>query len=275
MRSADLDHESCQLLCLFLRLHKGSIPAFDIQQDRIGSGCQLLAHDTGRDQTQIIHRCCNVTQRVDLFVCRCDMSRLTDDCDAFLIDLTDKILFLDRRLKSRDRSQFIDSPAGKAQASSTHLGHRYTAGCCCRTCDQRRLVSDATSAVFIHLDASDPRKIHRISRLLHVFRQQDRFLFIHSLKINSHKERRHLIVRDISRGIAVYHVADLFGVQCGSIPLSGDHINCIHPSSSCRISSRMLSPIGVFFLPSVMMSVTVSPISAKVLRVPRSTPFFS
>ncbi len=244
MSLADPDHKARQLFGIIFRLHESAVSALDVQQNSVGSGSQLLAHDAGCDQAQVIYRSGHIPQCVDLLVSRCNMTCLTDDRNALLIDLVDKILLFHRRLEAGDRTQLIDGPAGKAQTPSAHLGDRYAACCRSRSCDEGRLVAYTSGAVLVHFDAADPRKIHRIARLFHIFGQKDSLFLVHALKIYGHEKGRHLIIGDITRRIAVHHVADLFRIQRKPVPFFRNDVNCVHCQSSCfRISSRMLSPI--------------------------------
>ena len=139
-----------------------------------------------------------------------------------------KTLFRNRRLKTRNRLQFIHSPSGEPQTSSAHFGNRNTAGRRNGSGNQRHLVSHASGAVFVHLNALYRRQIRNVAGIPHSNCKAAGFLLVHALKIDHHQHRRHLIIRYLSLCIACHKITDLFFVKNPSVSFFDNQIIHIH-----------------------------------------------
>ena len=90
-----------------LGLHKSAGAGLDVQQNRICTGGNLLAHDAGGDQRQAVHRGGNVPQSVNLLVRHRQLPALADQRDADLVDDVKEFLLRQGGAVAGNRFQLI------------------------------------------------------------------------------------------------------------------------------------------------------------------------
>ena len=108
---ADGDHRLRELDGVIERLHEGTTARLDIEQDAVGAGGELLAHDRRGNQRDAVDCRRDIAQRVELLVGRREVARLSDDADAALVDRVEELLARERRLVARDRLELVDCAA--------------------------------------------------------------------------------------------------------------------------------------------------------------------
>ena len=122
---ANRNHGICQFNCGVNVLHKGAGTALNVQQNTVGAGSDLLAHNARRNQRHRVNRCGNVTQRVELLVSWNKIARLTCNSNANLGDLLEEVGLGNLNGKSWNCLKFVQRTARVAQAATAHLGNLY------------------------------------------------------------------------------------------------------------------------------------------------------
>ena len=83
---AYVHHDLCKTDAFFNRLCKCATACLDVKDYAVIVCCQLFAHNAGHYERQTVHCCSDVTEGVQLFVCRGKFVRLTYDCHTQIVD---------------------------------------------------------------------------------------------------------------------------------------------------------------------------------------------
>src|SRR5260370_24019530 len=67
-----------------------------------------------------------------------------------------------------------------------------------------------------------------VPRVQHPLRERGRLGPVHAAKINSHRERRHLIVWHVAADVSVDQAADLVGGEGRAVALAGNDLDGVH-----------------------------------------------
>ena len=206
---ADVDHRLRQGQRVLLGLHKGAGAGLNVQQNRICTGGNLLAHDAGGDQRQAVHRGGDVPQSVNLLVRHRQLPTLADQRDADLVDDVKEFLLRQGGAVTGNRFQLIHRPAGEAQPPAGHLGDGDAAGGGHRRSDQGGLVPHAAGGVLVHLDTRDGGQVGDLPGARHRQGHRGGFLLAHPLKADRHQKGRHLVIGNRPFGEARNHPVQL------------------------------------------------------------------
>ena len=152
---ADIHHLPGQHDGIVQRLHKCAASRLHIQKNAVGTGGDLLGHDAGRNQGNIIHRGSYVPERIQLLIRRRQVPRLSGHGDTDLFHHIEEFRLVQRRCEARYGLQLIQSTARVSQSSAGKLRHRNAAGSRHRPDHHGGLVSHAAGGVFIHLDSGN------------------------------------------------------------------------------------------------------------------------
>lgn len=181
-RFTDLHHGLRQAHRVLQRLHERTAAHLYIQHDAVCSGSDLLGHDARCNQRNALHSGGHVPQRIELLVCRRQVSALAHHTGAYGIDGADKFLWRKLHTEAGNGFQLIHSAAGVSQTTPGHLRHRHSAGCHNGSHHHGGLVPHAAGGMLIRLEALNPRKIHQISRMGHPVGEDSGFMGIKPLK---------------------------------------------------------------------------------------------
>ena len=225
---ANGNHSICQLNCGVDVLHEGAGTALDVQQNAVGTGSDLLAHDARCNQRHRINRCGNVAKRIKLLVSWNKIARLTCDGNANLGDLLEEIWLGNLNGKSRNCLKFIQRTARMAQAAATHLGNLYAKRCNKWANNQRGFIANTAGRVFINLDTRDCREVHHVARLCHCHGQVSCLVRGHTLVEDGHRKRGSLIIGNIPSYIARDKVVNLGVGKLAAIALLFNHVVHAH-----------------------------------------------
>ena len=102
-RFADINHDLCQRLCICFVLHKCAAATFHIQHDCIRTCRKLLAHNRRCNERQTVDCRRHIAQRIDLLICRCQISGLSDKRQLHRIDVFNKFCLRDTHTETRNR----------------------------------------------------------------------------------------------------------------------------------------------------------------------------
>ena len=209
---ANRNHGICQLNCGVDVLHKGARTTLNVQQNAVGAGSDLLAHNARRNQRHRVNRCGNVAKRVELLVSWNKIARLTCNSNANLGDLLEEVGLGNLNGKSWDRLKFVQRTARVTQAAAAHLGNLDTQRCNKRANDQRSFIANTAGRVLVNLNTRDCREVHHVARLCHCHGQMSRLVRGHTLVENGHRQRRGLVIGNIPSYIARDKVVNLASV---------------------------------------------------------------
>ena len=110
---AEGDHRAGEAHRILRRAHERALAVLDVEQDDVGKGSELLAHDGGRDEGDAVHGGGDVAHGVHPLVRGDDARRLPGDGAAHLFDLPRELL---RREETRSRGSSPACPACRPYA---------------------------------------------------------------------------------------------------------------------------------------------------------------
>ena len=169
---------------------------------------ELFGHDGRRDERQRIDRRRHIAQRIELFICRCQITGLPDDRNADLLYLLQELLCRERRFVAGDGFELIDRAARVTEPAPGHFCHLAAEARDDRRQNQRRLVAHAAGGVLVYRLCAKARQIDRVARAHHRVGQDCRFMVGHALVENCHCPGRHLVVGNFAFCKAVDDKAD-------------------------------------------------------------------
>ena len=125
---AELEHHLRELARVLDRLHERAVADLDVEDDRVGAGCDLLRHDAGRDQRDVVDRRGHVTQAVEQLVRGNEVRALADDREADLAHLLQELVGRSARRESPEstRACRASRPCGRARGRSSSRTARRT-----------------------------------------------------------------------------------------------------------------------------------------------------
>ena len=172
--SAEREHRLGEPPRLVERLHERAVADLDVEHDRLGAGGELLRHDRGGDQRELVDGRRDVAQPVQELVGRHEVAGLADDRQTDVPDLRDELVEAELGAVARDRLELVERAAGVTEAAAAHLPERDTARRDDRADRQRRLVADAARRVLVDdLAAERGAEIDRLAAADHRVRQHD------------------------------------------------------------------------------------------------------
>ena len=154
---------------------------------------------------------------------------MSDNCQTTPFYYVKKFRLAERGAKTGNGLQFIDGPAGVAEAPARHLCHHAPAGGDEGSHHEGRLVPHSAGAVLIHLYSGNRGKIRLRSRSQHGQRKIRRLLIRHAPKPDRHQKGRHLLLRQPIRGKFPHDIVKLFPAHLAAALLLYDQIVHPHP----------------------------------------------
>ena len=185
------------------RFHERARAALDVVEEVPCAGGRLLGDYRGADEGQGVHRASRVAEGVDLLVRRREVPGL-DYGETDLLDLARETLLGEVAGEAGDGLQLVYRAAGRAETPSRELGHGRPAGGHYGQRRQAHLVPDAARGVLVH--ALGERV--SLAGFGHRPRQRERLLVVHPLDEDRHEQGGHLVVGNLSRGVALHHGLD-------------------------------------------------------------------
>ena len=141
-----------------------------------------------------------------------------------LIDVIEEALFADADVEAGEALKLVQRTAGVAETAAGHLCYLHAAGRDHRAEDKARLIADAAGGVLIGLDAVYGAEVESLARVHHGHGEVESFFIAHAAENNGHAHRGHLIIGDLSAGIALYHEIYFFGAQFAAVAFLYDEI---------------------------------------------------
>ena len=225
---ANRNHGICQLNCGINVFHKGAGTTLNVQQNAIGAGSDLLAHDARCNQRHRVNRCGNVAQRIKLLISWNKIARLTCNRNANLRDLLEEIGLGNLNGKSWNCLKFVQRTACVTQATAAHLGNLDAQRRNKRANNQRGLIANAAGRVLVNLNTRNCREVHHVAGLCHRHGQVSRLVRGHALVEDGHRKRGGLIIGNIPSYIARDKVVNLGVSKLAAIALLFNHVVHAH-----------------------------------------------
>ena len=240
--AADLHHNLGQVDRILHRLHKRPRAGLHIQEDAVGPGGDLLAHDAGRNEGLALHRGGDIPQGVELFVRGGQVAGLAYHTDPHLVDNAGELPLIHAGAKAGDGFHLVHGAAGVAQAPAGHLGHWHPAGGYNGGDDQGGLIPHPTGGVFIHLDPLDGGEVHHVSGVGHGVGEDCRLLWVEASEVDCHHHCSQLVVGDGAIHHPVHQKTDLRLSQYTTIPFLLDEIVHAHAKHLPKSEAMRMPP---------------------------------
>ena len=142
-------HHLGEPLRILDRLHERAVAHLHVEHDRLRTGGQLLRHDRGGDQRDLVDRRRDVAQAVEQLVGRNQVAGLPDDRQPDLAHLRDELVDCQLRAITGDRLELVERAARVAEAAPAHLPERHPARRHDRADRERRLVADSSGRMLV------------------------------------------------------------------------------------------------------------------------------
>ena len=135
----------------------------------------LLRHDAGGDQRDVVDGRGHVAQRVEQLVGRNEIGGLPDDREPDLAHLRDELVDGELDAEAGDRLELVERAAGVTEAAAAHLPERHAARGDDRADGERRLVAHAAGRVLVdHLAAERGAQVDRLAAADHRVGERER-----------------------------------------------------------------------------------------------------
>ena len=239
---ANLHHRTRQLTGLGGGLHERAPPDLDVEDQRIGTLGDLLAHDGGRDQRHALDRARDVAKRVELLVGWRQVRGLPHEHAPKVGQ--DRQALGRRHVDSEpgDRLQLVDRAAGMPERAAGALGDHRAAGGDDGHDDERDLVAHTARAVLADLHPRQRRQVHAVPRSHHGVGQPRGLVGIQPPEHDGHQQRGGLVLRDRAVRDATNQQVDLGPGQLSAVAFSQDEIDDPHERGSIREKAAGISP---------------------------------
>ena len=109
-----------------------------------------------------------------------------------------------------------------SQSPAAHFCNGNATGCDHGSQCQGRLIPDAARGMLVHFYPLYAGQIQALAAFFHGKGKSKGFLLRHAPKVNCHHHGGHLVIRDGSVRIPVYHFVNLFFRKCQSVPFLYD-----------------------------------------------------
>ena len=240
MIGAQVDHGFGQRESVFEIGQKGARSPFDVEDQSIQSFRQLFRHDACADQRNTLHRGRGVTQRIQTTIGGGDLTGLPNQRASQPLQQPGR--FRQRQVgpKSGDRFQLVErttsvtqSPAGHHRYRNAQRGHQ-------RREHQRHLVPHAAGRMLVHARYGEMREVERGAALQHSVGERTKLGAVESLEVNSHRQRRHLVVGHNAIGVVLHESAPFGGGNSAPVALPFDQRACEH--GVCMLQPTYCAP---------------------------------
>ena len=141
-----------------------------------------------------------------------------------LIDVIEEALLANADVEAGEALELVQRAAGVAEAAAGHLRDLHAAGRDHRAKNKARLIADTAGGMLIGLDAVYGAEVESLTRIHHGHGEVERFPVAHAAENDGHAHRGHLIIGDLSAGIALYHEIYFFGAQFAAVAFLYDEI---------------------------------------------------
>ena len=157
------------------RLHEGAVADLDVEDDRVGTGGELLGHDRRRDQRHDVDGRRHVAERVELLVGRHEVRALADDRHPDVSQLGDHLVGRQLDPEPGNRLELVQRAARVPEPAAAHLPERHAAGGDDRADRDRGLVAHAAGRVLVDDLAPERRtEVERVAGADHGVGQRER-----------------------------------------------------------------------------------------------------
>ena len=187
-------HRPSERQGVFLAFHEGPFAKFHIEDQRVDSFRQFLAHDTGANKWDALDRAGDIPQGVKFAIRGHDLRRLANHRDANFFENGAKFGHAEHDAEAGDGFQFIERPAGVTKTSTAHHRNFEATSRRERGEDERNFITDASRGMFIYFRSRDRLKINHFTRAHHGISEPSGFLGSHSAEKNRHQECGCLVV---------------------------------------------------------------------------------
>ena len=209
-------------------LHESATTDLDVQNQGVGSLGDLLRHDRRSNEGNTIHGRGDVTQRVELLICRSQTcSSRTNHGSAAFTQLVVDLVIGQRRTPAGDGLEFVKGSTRVAEASAGKLRHCNAEDCNKRGKRKGDLIAHATGRVLIRGYARNTRKIHALARIDHGLSPRHDFFTVHSAQENSHGQGGHLLVLHDPARVGINGPLNFFSGQFPAIALHANDVDGI------------------------------------------------
>ncbi len=223
--AAERDHRLGELARRLERLHERAVADLHVEHDRLRATRDLLRHDRGGDQRELVDGRRDVAQRVEQLVGRHEVACLPDDRDTDVPHLSDVLVEAQLGPVAGNRLELVERAAGVPQSAAAHLPERHAAGGHDRRHRQRRLVADTARRVLVdHLAAEAGAEIDRLPATDHRVRQDVRLTLGQSAEVDGHAERSHLVVGNLAARVAEDQLGQLVVGELLPVALALDEL---------------------------------------------------
>src|SRR4029453_15437995 len=240
------------------RLHERSVADLDVEDDRVRTRRDLLRHDAGGDQRDVLDRRGHVSKRVEMLVGGDELGRLTDHGEADVAHLAHELVTGEFDAESRNRLELVQRPAGVAEPAAAHLPEGDAARGDQRPDDERCLVPYPPGRVLVRDGTADlGLQVDRLAAPHHGLGERVGLLRGEPLEVNGHAESGELVVRDLAARVAEDERGDLLVGELPAVALALDQL--CRPDQGSTIGWPWIPRLGAF-PPS--QAVTLQPTSA-------------
>ncbi len=222
---SELDHRLGELPGVVERLHEGAVADLDVEDDRVGAAGELLGHDAGGDERDVVDRRRHVSKGVELLVGGNEVRGLADDRQADLPDLGHELLGRQLGAVAGNRLELVDRPSRVTEPAAAHLAERDAAGGDDRADGDRGLVAHSSGGVLVDALAAEGRaQIDRLAARDHRVGERERLGARQPLEVHGHQKGGHLVVGHLATGVAEHELAQLVGGQLVAVALALDQL---------------------------------------------------
>src|ERR1700676_1855045 len=227
---ASFDHEVRQLRGIFFALHKGAGTGFDVEDKSVDAFGEFFAHDGGADEADIFHGGGGIAERVDFFVSRRDFRSLANEAHTAFAENAEEFSEGEIHVKARNGFEFIERAASVAETASADHGNSESARGDNGSEDERSLITDAASGMFVDFFAGKIGEIDDFAGIEHGFGERGDLRTIEATEPRGHEPGRHLVIGNFAARVARDEEVNLLAGVFTGIAFFADQVDGAHAS---------------------------------------------